>query len=156
MFRKPVGAAIAGGEGASGDGGGAAMARDPFTDGDAVKRSLGDEVAATAVGEGAGSGEEETHDFPSLFCIQNTCLMSKTSIATKGGKADIHGGGGERLGELVLDEGFEVNGRYLAPAPHELSLADCCLTKAAVRSNNQLGLLRGMLPEGGATAITSG
>ena len=32
---------------------------DPFTDGDAIKGCVGDEVAATAVGEGTGSGEEE-------------------------------------------------------------------------------------------------
>ena len=74
MFRKPVGAAIAGGEGASGDGGGATTASDLFfagvvevftkegnalADGDAIKGCVGDEVAATAVGEGTGSGEEE-------------------------------------------------------------------------------------------------
>ena len=69
MFRKPVGAAIAGGEGASGDGGGTATASDLFfagvvevftkegdtlADGDAIKGGAGDEVAATAVVEGTG------------------------------------------------------------------------------------------------------
>ena len=53
--------------------------------------------------------------FLNLLITQYTCFMCQPCVAAEGGEADVDGGGGEGLGELVIDERLEVNGRYLTP-----------------------------------------
>mgnify|MGYP005712861191 FL=1 len=73
-------------------------------------------VAAPGLGMGVGDGEVGNgRYFLNLLITQYTCFMCQPCVAAEGGEADVDGGGGEGLGELVIDERLEVNGRYLTP-----------------------------------------